>query len=274
MFFSNRVRTSLAAGRLFLVAAIAAGLIPSPASAQASRPEATTSEQLAQEPQPRRKAPRPARKTPDPEAMRREQQEFIESVAGKLGVSPERLNAAIRDARLDRVNKAVVEGKLSREQADRMIERMSLGPDPAEPAPPGAAAPVKPDSRGAAGQVAPPISDITVSFKLDPRLTKGLYMGERWVSPPTYTGGQQGNEFTVEARAHGRAKGGLVDISPRWIPSDPDMVAVSPGRGRDVKITVQRAGESTLEVASQEVSKKLSIKAWYQGNALQAEISQ
>jgi hypothetical protein len=116
---------------------------------------------------------------------------------------------------------------------------------------------------------------ITVSFKLDHRVTKGLYMGERWASPPTHTRVQEGKTCTVEARAKGiGAKGKPVKIRPKWIPADPKMVTVSPGEGSDVKITVQRDGQSKLMVVSPGVSKELSIKAAYQDNAIRVEISQ
>ncbi len=117
--------------------------------------------------------------------------------------------------------------------------------------------------------------DINVSFKLDPRLTRGLYMGERWGSPPTYSGVQEG-VFSVDARVQGLdAKGQPLDISPKWIPSDPKMVTVSPSQGNAVQITVHRAGQSSLQVTSQGFTRTLSIKAAaYRGNAIQAEISQ
>jgi FKBP-type peptidyl-prolyl cis-trans isomerase len=114
---------------------------------------------------------------------------------------------------------------------------------------------------------------IQVSFKLDPRLTQGQYMGERWVSPPTYTTTLD----TVEARVAGvDPKGRIGNISAKWIPSDPDMVTVSPGQGQEVKITVKRAGVSSLKVVSQGVSKALSVKATvtHEGKALQMEITQ
>ena len=127
----------------------------------------------------------------------------------------------------------------------------------------------------ATGQATASLTNIRVSFKLDPSITRGMYMGERWVSPPTYTAVQEGKEITVEASAQGfDAKGKPIDISPEWIPEDPKMVAVSPGQGRQVKITVRRAGQSTLRVASQAFSKKLAIKATYQDGATQVEISQ
>src|SRR6266508_666691 len=122
-------------------------------------------------------------------------------------------------------------------------------------------------------------SDLTVTFKLDRRLTSGLYMGERWVSPRTYSGVSEG-AFTVEARVHGRdAKGQLVDIKPEWVPADSAIVTVSPARGKEVTITVQGAGESSVRVTVPRETEELSlstelvIKARYQGTALQVEIT-
>ncbi|OGP75888.1 MAG: hypothetical protein A2W09_00315 [Deltaproteobacteria bacterium RBG_16_50_11] len=130
-------------------------------------------------------------------------------------------------------------------------------------------------SQEAVGQAAASLTRIKVSFKLDPSITRGMYMGERWVSPPTYTAAGEGKEITMEASAQGLdAKGKPIDISPEWIPEDPKMVAVSPGQGRQVKITVREAGQSSLKVAAQGLSRKLLIKATYQDGATQVEISQ
>ncbi len=117
------------------------------------------------------------------------------------------------------------------------------------------------------------LTGIQVSFKLDPRLMSGVYGGERWVSPPTYVGANA--QDTVEVRALGvDAKGKPIRISPQWIPSDPEMVTVSPGQGDAVKITVKRAGESKLQVTTQGVSNELEIKAASRNNILQFEIAQ
>jgi FKBP-type peptidyl-prolyl cis-trans isomerase FklB len=119
----------------------------------------------------------------------------------------------------------------------------------------------------------PALTDLQVSFKLDPRLTRGQYLGELWVSPPTYTG--TSGQDTVEARAQGTdGRGRPVNTSPKWIPTDPEMVTVSPSEGNQVKITVKRAGESRLQVTFQGVSKELSVKAAHRNNALQVEITQ
>ena len=114
---------------------------------------------------------------------------------------------------------------------------------------------------------------ITVTFKLDPRLSGGTYGGERWVSPPTYTGASA--QDTIEARVGGTdAKGRPVRISATWTASDPEMVTVTPGQKNEFRITVKRTGECKLTVASQGVSKELVVKAKNLGNAIQVEITQ
>jgi hypothetical protein len=120
------------------------------------------------------------------------------------------------------------------------------------------------------------LTGITVSFKMDPRIARGLYLGDRWISPPTYTSSlQEGKEITVEARVHGvDAKGNTMNIKPGWTPSDPEMVTVTPGEGSEVEITVKRVGKSTLKVAAPGVSKELSIKATEAENAIHVEFSQ
>lgn len=131
---------------------------------------------------------------------------------------------------------------------------------------PGAAAPVR---------IVPSPATIRVVFKLDPQLTTGLYMGERWVSPPTYSAFQLGTSVTVEARASGiDARGRPAKINARWIPADPEMVTVTPGEGNEVKITVRRAGESLLQVTSHGLSKSLAVKAVRQDEILRVEIAQ
>lgn len=129
----------------------------------------------------------------------------------------------------------------------------------------------QPNDRPGAAAVLP---GITVSFKLDPRITQGMYMGDRWVSPPTYTSVHEGTELTVEAKAHGLdARKRPRNIRPEWIPEDSGMVTVTPSQGHEVKITVHRAGQSKLKVVSSGVHLELLIKAKYEGNVIQVEIS-
>lgn len=136
-----------------------------------------------------------------------------------------------------------------------------------------------------------PPTDVAVSFKLDPRLTRSLYMGDRWFSPATFTTTQDVDRINVEVRAVGRdARGQDARIDPEWIATDPKMVTVSPARGNQVTITVHRPGETRLRVVQplvqstrsvadgraneQAIVKELTIRAWKQGPAIQAEISQ
>lgn len=119
------------------------------------------------------------------------------------------------------------------------------------------------------------LAGIQVSFKLDPRLTKSLYMGDRWVSPPIYTRIQEGKSITVEIRAVGLdARGRSHNIKPEWIASDPEMVNITARQGNEVRILVQRDGESTLRVTSEGISKHLDIKAVYTEKTIRVEIIQ
>ena len=143
---------------------------------------------------------------------------------------------------------------------------------------------VMPDASG-------PLADVAVSFKLDQRITRSLYMGDRWFSPATFTTTQDVDRINVEVRAVGRdARGQDARIDPEWIAADPKMVTVSPARGSQVTITVHRAGETSLRLVQpltasarsvagdgggeQAIVKELAIRAWNQGSAIQAEISQ
>jgi FKBP-type peptidyl-prolyl cis-trans isomerase len=122
----------------------------------------------------------------------------------------------------------------------------------------------------------PPLASIVISLKLDPAITRSQYMGDRWVSPPVYTSTiQPGDRATVEAGVRGvDAAGRQVPIEPRWSPSDPAMVSVTPADGRVVKITVRGAGESRLRVSSGGVSRDLTVKAVSKNGGTQVEITQ
>lgn len=116
-------------------------------------------------------------------------------------------------------------------------------------------------------------SDLMFAFKLDPRLNGGTYGGARWVARPTYTGAT--GQSTVDARVLAiDTQRRPVTISPEWTSSAPDVVAVSPGRGSRVTITVKRAGESRLQVTVPGISKELLVTAEGTGQFLQVEIVQ
>ncbi len=117
------------------------------------------------------------------------------------------------------------------------------------------------------------VTDIQLSFKRDPRAvdpTRGI---GPWVSGPNYGGATA--QDTVEVRAEGvDAAGRRVKINPQWMPSDPEMVTVSPNQGDDVKITVHRAGESKLKITYQDFSMELEVRAKYVNKFMLFEIGE
>jgi len=148
-------------------------------------------------------------------------------------------------------------------------------PPPAGSVPgPGRAPPPPPPQRPQVRVLGANLDRLKISFKLDPRLTQGLHMGERWVSPPTYVSTGRGSLLTVAARASGVDAKGQPFKSPTWSPAQPDMVAVSPEQGAQVEITVLRPGESTLTVSDHGATKTLKVKAVEQAGVWQVDISQ
>jgi FKBP-type peptidyl-prolyl cis-trans isomerase len=152
------------------------------------------------------------------------------------------------------------------------VELLAIEERPAATASAGTrAAPERP--RGTSAGAASTLADISVSFKLDPRITKSLYMGDRWVPLPFQQAGQD-KRVTVEARAEGKdGSGRPVPVSPRWVLADPELATVSPEQGNEVRITALRPGESSLRLISDGVSRELALKAAYKGEVLQVEIS-
>jgi len=117
------------------------------------------------------------------------------------------------------------------------------------------------------------VAQISVSFKMDPRLAGGTYGGERWISPPKFTGAAA--QDTVQARVEGTdAKGRPVKVSPKWTAADPEMVQITPNEGDTVSIKVTRPGTTTVALAAPGVTKELAVKAELRGQAMLVQITQ
>jgi hypothetical protein len=117
-------------------------------------------------------------------------------------------------------------------------------------------------------------SRIEVSFKVDPRIARGTYLGDRWIPPPYLRVGE-GEQVTVEARAYAHdAAGQPTTIAPTWRSSDLGMMTVAPATGNEVNITVKRAGESRLQITCPGAALELVIRAAYPNGVIQVEISQ
>jgi len=132
--------------------------------------------------------------------------------------------------------------------------------------------------RAQAAQTLQPIArqpKLAVAFRLDPELTQGMYLGERWVSPETYFFAQPGTQYVVQAKAQDiDGDGEHVDVNGNWAASDPDMVAVTRKDDGKVTIVVRRPGESSLTVTSLGQSKELHLRAKQVADAMQVEITQ
>lgn len=138
----------------------------------------------------------------------------------------------------------------------------------AVPAPAAARAPeARPPAPGGVGR-------LKVSFRLDPALTRGLHMGERWVSPPRFVATRDGQLVTIPARASGADASGRAFRNPIWRPAAPDVLAVSRDQGRQVELTVLRPGESELTVSEGGATKTLLVRAEQQADRWQVEITQ
>jgi hypothetical protein len=100
-----------------------------------------------------------------------------------------------------------------------------------------------------------------------------VHLGDRWVSPRTYTRTGDSRRVTVEARARvvgGAPQRSRADVA--WAASEPDMVEVSPERGDEVELTVWRPGESRVTVSAGGASGTLTVRATEAGGSLRVDI--
>lgn len=105
-----------------------------------------------------------------------------------------------------------------------------------------------------------PLSDIQISLKLDPRLTRGLHMGDRWVSPPTYTRVGEKAGCIVPIKVQGvDTQGKPVAITPEWRVNDAGMATVSTAAGNSVNLAAQHAGQTSVEVTALGLTKRLTL---------------
>jgi hypothetical protein len=115
---------------------------------------------------------------------------------------------------------------------------------------------------------------LKVAFQLDPTLTQGLYLGQRWVHPPTFDFVQPGVAFVVRAKAQRvDSASERQDVSGDWAASNPEMVAVDRGPG-EVKLTIREAGDSDLVVQAAGERNVLHVHAEQRPDAMRVRITQ
>jgi hypothetical protein len=141
MTFRSKKRTLAAAGAslAFVATMVGASLTTPSASAWAASVAPGLEDVRQADPQP----------SPDPQPNRGGQgqrhpgmnvqqrpamhQAYLNALAGRLGISVDQLQAAMKQSRIDLVNQAIADGKLTQEQADRMIQAIQNGKGPGQP---------------------------------------------------------------------------------------------------------------------------------------------
>jgi polyhydroxyalkanoate synthesis regulator phasin len=141
MTIRNRKKTIAAAGAsLALVAAMVGGSLSTATASAWAASTAPGLEQIRQaSPAPEPK-PRPGRRDQgqgprggDMQQRQQMQEAYLNALAGRLGLSVDQLKEAQKQARIDLVNKAVADGKLTQEQANRKIQAIQNGQGPGQP---------------------------------------------------------------------------------------------------------------------------------------------
>lgn len=116
---------------------------------------------------------------------------------------------------------------------------------------------------------------MVVTFRLDPAVTRGLYLGDRWVSPPTFHFAQPGSQYVFQAKLQSiDAHDDRVDLSGDWSTDDPEMIAIERHDHGAVTIVVRRAGEGRLFVSAGSTRKVLQVQARQTEDAMDVRIAQ
>jgi hypothetical protein len=156
MSLRNKKKAIATAGAsLALVATMVGVGLTSPAAAAWAAPVAPGIEQLMQAPT-APAAPKPGQPgQPGPglrggnmQQHQEMQQAYQAALAARLGISTDQLTAAMKQARIDTINQAVAAGKLTQDQANRMIQAIQTGQRPGGPG-------MRPGQQGQQGQGQP-----------------------------------------------------------------------------------------------------------------------
>jgi len=113
-----------------------------------------------------------------------------------------------------------------------------------------------------AASPAEPASRLLVAFQLDRALTQGHYLGERWVSPPTFHFAQAGERYSVRARLRQvDARGERIEVSGDWATGDPDILAITRLGDGQVQLDILQPGTTELTVSAGGERKVLQVEA-------------
>ncbi|MGO4549984.1 hypothetical protein AB4059_02620 [Lysobacter sp. 2RAF19] len=116
---------------------------------------------------------------------------------------------------------------------------------------------------------------MVVAFKIDPDLMRGSFLGDRWVSPPTFEFAQPGREYTTHAKLQEIGEDGTrTDLTGDWSTSAPEMIAISHDPAGQVTIVVRQAGEGQLIAAAGGQRKVLQVRATRTADAMEVAFVQ
>ena len=120
-----------------------------------------------------------------------------------------------------------------------------------------------------------PASRLRVAFQLDRALTQGHYLGERWVSPPTFHFAQAGERYSVRARLRETsAQGERIDVSGDWATGDPDILAITRLDDGQVQLDILQPGRTELVVSAGGERKVLQVEARRTADAMDVAFRQ
>ena len=116
---------------------------------------------------------------------------------------------------------------------------------------------------------------MAVAFRLDDSLTRGLYMGDRWVIPPdSYHTVQQGPEYKVKLQTlRIDTRGERSKLIGSWRTEDGSMVSLVPDRDDAVTLIVHNPGRSVVRVSTTMGEKILRIDAVQRKDAMDVRIT-
>ncbi|MBM4295874.1 MAG: hypothetical protein FJ126_13370 [Deltaproteobacteria bacterium] len=121
----------------------------------------------------------------------------------------------------------------------------------------------------------PQLASLRVWYKNEFITPQGSYLGEVWNDLDRFQRNRGGRTFTHDLKAVGLdSQGKQVAVDATWTASNPAMVDLSPGQGRQVKLTIKKAGKSAILVNAGKVTRKLTVKAAYRKGEMLVEITQ
>ena len=134
----------------------------------------------------------------------------------------------------------------------------------------------QPIARSAEAAAPADLSGLSILYKSDSRMVGGTYAAPHWLKGPRFTSAvQPGAMGIVDVKVRGLdATGKLMPVTAEWTVADPDRITVAPGRAGEFRLTVGKAGESTLRVSSRGVYAELLVKSKDLGDATQVEITE